>query len=268
MKERPLPSRDTALLIHIEHSHAIELSDFTTTLDSIANLYASFVKKNGGSDDMAKSRLYVEKIKEGSIDIVLCERIAACLIPFMENVNTILEFASYIKKIVEYFCHSKGEKPELTVDKCNDIDGMFAINANDAKGKTSISAININNPSFSFTNCTFNFHDSNSAQNQIRQERTALMEEAPEKQKFERQLMVIYQVRGDKSKDKGNKAVIESISTKKLALLFDSDELKQSILFSDENPMKKGYFVDGEIFYSNDKAAAYKITALHDIIDL
>lgn len=265
--EKPAP-KDTALLIHIEHSKPIELSDFTTTLNSIASLYTSYVKENGGSDEMAKSRLYVEKVEEGCIDIYLCEMVAATLIPFLENANTIFDFATHLKAIVNYFCHHQGTKPVLTPEKCNDISGIFSINVHDNNGQTAICAVNMKDVSNQFENCTFNFTESNSAQNQVRQEREELTAEAPKTKTFERCLMTVYQVHADQSRDKGNKAVIESISTRRLPLLFNSDELKHDILFSDDNPMRKGYFVDGEILSVGGRDVAYNITALHDVIDL
>lgn len=260
--------KDAALLIHVEHTKPIELTDFTTALNSVAGLYASYVKENGGSDAMAKSRLYVKKIEDGCIDIYLCELVSATLIPFLENANAVFGFADYVKRIVDFFCHRKGDKPALTVEKCNEIAGMFSMSVKDNAGNTSISAIDSANPSVGFYKCTFNFTESNSAQNQVRQEKDALLETRPNTRSFKRELMVVYQVRGDQSKDKGNKAVIESLSDKRLALLFDTDELKRDILFAEANPMTKGFLVDGEIFTVNNRDVAYKITALHDVIDL
>lgn len=265
--DAPSPT-DTALLVHIEHSKPIDLQDFTTSLNSLARLYSSYVRENGGSEWMCKSRLYVRKVEDGCIDIYLCEMVAASIIPYIENVNTILDFASYLKSLVGYLCHGEGVKPNLTADKCNDIEGMFAINVHDQNGETSICATSIKDNTMRFENCTFNFTESNSAQNQVRQERSAIMEAVPTARKFDHQLMTIFQVRGEQDKDKGNKAVIAELSPRRLPLLFNSDELKHDILFSDANPMRKGYFVDGEILVANGKEVAYKITTLHDTIDL
>ena len=59
-----------AILFHIEHSKPIEISEFVTSLNAIGNLFSLFAKKNGDCKEAAKSKLYVEKIEEGCIDII------------------------------------------------------------------------------------------------------------------------------------------------------------------------------------------------------
>ncbi len=85
---------------------------------------------------------------------------------------------------------------------------------------------------------------------------------------YSRQLMTIYQMRSDMETDKGNMAVIDAISKNKMAVVFETDELKEMILHSDSNPTKKAYLVDVVLLTVNGKIAAYKVMALHDVIDL
>ena len=82
------------------------------------------------------------------------------------------------------------------------------------------------------------------------------------------QLMTVHQMVGDKDKTKGNKAIIEAVEKRAVGLLFESEELKMRILHMDENPTKKAFYVDVVPMYANGRLAAYKVTALHDIIDL
>ena len=72
-----------------------QISEFVTSLNAIGNLFSLFAKKNGDCKEAAKSKLYVEKIEEGCIDIILCEIASAGILPFIENMNIILEFSSY-----------------------------------------------------------------------------------------------------------------------------------------------------------------------------
>ena len=62
-------AKDSALLVHIEHSKPIEVSEFVSSLNALNSLYSSFVKKNGDNKIITHSKLYVEKIEEGCIDI-------------------------------------------------------------------------------------------------------------------------------------------------------------------------------------------------------
>ena len=68
--------------------------------------------------------------------------------------------------------------------------------------------------------------------------------------------------------DKGNKAIIEEISKNKIPVVFDTDELKNRILNSDSNPVKRAFFVDVEVKTINSRIVAYNVLALHDVIDL
>lgn len=78
-----LEGKDTALLVHIEHSKPIELQDFITGLEGLGGLFRDFAAKNGQDKEQAQAKLYVEKIENGCIDIFLCDAVSASLIPFM-----------------------------------------------------------------------------------------------------------------------------------------------------------------------------------------
>lgn len=261
-------NKANAILVHIEHSKPIEINEFTRSLSAIGSLFSSYVKKEGGSKEMAQAKLYVEKIEEGCIDIILVETITASLIPFAENVNTILDFSSYLKKIIEYFTKSTGPKPELDLQEAKDLKDVFAITSGDSKGTTSIGAMVKDNKGNVFNNCTFNFNESNSAQNQIEKAIESYKQTSPAGDVYSRQLMTIYQMRSDMRTDCGNKAVIDAISRRKLGVVFETDGLKEQILHSDENPTKKAFLVDVIVQTSGGKPAAYKVMALHDVVDL
>lgn len=51
-------------------------------------------------------------------------------------------------------------------------------------------------------------------------------------------------------------------------LVFETDELKNAILFSEINPTRKVFLVDVQVQTANYKVVAYKVIALHEIIDL
>lgn len=257
-----------AILFHIEHSKPIEISEFVTSLNAIGSLFSSFAKKNGDCKEATKSKLYVEKIEEGCIDIILCEIASVGMLPFMENMNIILEFSFYIKTVVDYFTKGIGEKPDLDLNECKNFKDLALVTAGDNNGTTTIGAINKGNKGNIFHNCTFNFQEGNSAQNQLEKVIESIKSIQPITDMYSRQLMTIYQMRSDMDTDKGNKAVIDAISKNKMAVVFETDELKEMILHSDSNPTKKAFLVDVVLQTVNGKIAAYKVMALHDVIDL
>lgn len=255
------------LRIHIENSQPIEISDFTKTMNGIGGLFSSFAQRNGKSKEEVNAKLYVSKIQKGSIDIHLIEIASVGIIPFMENSNLILDFAKHIKSIYDYYVKGESERPELSMYDLKNIHDLVSVPSNDRKGKMSIQVIEGNVDKIIFSGCTFNNTDGNSSQNQVDKELALMRKVLPSEDIRERQLMTIYQVRKDGT-PAGNKGVIDAISDKKLGLLFDSDELENKILHSEENPMRKAYYVDVVILTANGKPAAYKVLALHDVIDL
>lgn len=257
-----------ALLIHIEHSKPIEIGEFVSSLNAIGSLFSTFAQRHGESKELSQAKLYVEKIEEGCIDIILVEKIMAGLIPFAENMNIILDFSSYLKKVLDYFTGGIGQKPSLGLQEAKDLKDLLTITAGDNQGETSVGAIVKENKGVVYNNCTFNFQESNSAQNQLEREIEIRKESCPSDEVYVRQLMTIYQMRSDMRTDIGNKAIIDSISKKKVGVVFETDELKERILYSDENPTKKAFLVDVVVQTVNGKLAAYKVMALHDVVDL
>lgn len=260
--------KTNALLVHIEHSKPIEISEFISSLNAVGSLFSGFAQNKGDSKELSQAKLYVEKIEEGCIDIILCETVTACLIPFMENINIIFEFSSYIKSVLEYFTKGIGPRPSLNLQEGKNFRDLLTVTAGDNKGEMTIGAINKDNKGHIFNNCTFNFQESNSAQNQLEKEVESIKIIQPTDEVHYRELMTIYQMRSDMNTDTGNKAVIDSISKKKLGVVFETDELKSRILNSDYNPTKKAFLVDVVAQTINGKQAAYKVIALHDTIDL
>lgn len=260
-------NNNNVLRIHIKNSQPVDVSDFTKTMSAFGTLFSNFAQKNGKSKEEANAKLYVSKIIEGSIDIHLVELASLAVIPFVENSNLILDFAKHIKSIYDYFVLSKGDEPELNVPELKGVHDMVSIPANDRNGLMTVQVINDNAGNVIFEGCTFNHIEGNGIQNQsdnALKERKALSNEGDI---YRKQLMAIYQVRKDGA-DRGNKGVIDAISDRKLGLVFDSDTLEDDILRSAQNPMLKGYIVDVIVQTVQGKPAAYKIMALHDVIDL
>lgn len=254
-----------AILIHIEHSKPIEINEFTTSLNAVGNLFSSFVQEKGNSRELTQAKLYVEKIEDCCIDIFLCETVTASIIPFMENMNVIFDFSAYLKNIFDFYKNGKGEKPELKPQEAKNLKDLLNITANDNQGEMAIGAVSKSNKGNIFNNCTFNFIESNGVQNMLEREMKDL-KSVSETETHTRQLMTVFQMR--KGEGIGNKAIIDAISKKPLSLLFESDALENEILNTMDNPMKKAYFVDVTLMTANGNPVAYKVTNLHEKIDL
>lgn len=246
-------NKQDILRIHIENSQPVEVADFTKTMNAFGALFASFAQKNGKSKEEANAKLYVSKIIEGSIDIHLVELATMGIIPFVENSNLILDFAKHIKSIYDYYVKGSSFKPELTPADLRNVHDMVSVPANDRNGVMSVQVIRGN-------------VEGNGIQNKSDYEQKEIRSVSDNGDVYKKQLMAIYQVR--KGEGVGNKAIIDAISSKALALLFDSKVLEDEILRSEINPIKSAYYVDVMILTAQGRPAAYKVMALHDIIML
>ena len=258
--------RDTSLLVHIEHKEPIEFKNFVSSLNSLNDLYTHFVRKGNYSLGESKSCLYVEKIDKGSIDIFLSDPVMASFLAFAEQSNVIIEFSQHLKAIFDYFMKGIGDKPVMDSKECDMISNVMNLPASMSGSSMSIGAIYSGN---TYYNCSFNFPDSNSLQNIMSKEAVRLKEaDAPSSTVHERVIMSIFQMRSSASTDTGNKAVIDSIyEGKPIPLLFGSDDLKNKILFSDDNPSRMAYQVDVRVDSVSNKPV-YTVLKLHDVISM
>lgn len=263
-----LQPKDTALLIKIKHSKPIEVKDFVATINAMGNLFDGFCKANGDSSEARKAKLYVEKIEHGSIEIFLTEAVTALALPFIENMNLIMEFAGHVKGVVDYFAKGIGSKPELTLPELRNYHDVFAVTAGDNNGETQIGAIQLGDTHNVYHNCVFNYQESNSSQNQIQRSEQEIRDEIPTETIYRKKLLTIHQMRSDVSTDKGNRGQIDDLNSKTLALVFETDELKSRILYSSENPTLQAYLVDVVVQTSAGRPIAYKIVALHEVLPL
>ena len=173
--------------------------------------------------------------------------------------------AEYLR-IYDYYVNGAPQKPELTPADLRNVHDMVSVPANDRNGTMSVQVIRGNVNSILYSGCTCNYIEGNGIQNKSDFEQKEIRSVSDNGDIYKKQLMTIYQVR--KGEGIGNKAIIDTISSKALGLLFDTQVLEENILRSDANPIKSAYYVDVMILTAQGRPAAYKVMALHDIISL
>jgi len=253
--------QDIRLVIKIDNKRPIELLDLTKSLVSLATQFNSYVAKNADSKENSEAKLYIKEIKSGSVILELIELATIGVIPFIENTNTIIEFAKYIKSVLNYFIKNEGEKPELSAPDCKDFSAIINPIAKDNGSQIIISPTINGNVVFNFG---VNSLESNALMNMMNQEvsRMKLPEQNDEiKQSV---LLTWFQARNDMNSQTGNKGVVEELSKKPLNITFDDEEIKQQMLHSDSNPLITAFVVDVKIQTVQDKPVAYKIMRLHE----
>jgi len=257
-------AKDVRLIIHIENKKPIELMDLTKSLVSLASQFNDYVKTTANVEHR-EAKLYVKEIKSGSVILDLIEIATVGALPFIENINTIIGFADYLKTGFHYFLGKKDVKnPEFSTKDCTDFSQIVTPIAKDNGSQINISTTVNGN----VTNVlVLSSLEANAFQNIINTESKQMM--LPEsKGDYEKVVMYFDTTKSNIKADTGNKAIIESIDKKSARVIFETDELKEKILKGEENPLTTGYVVDVKVENVKDKLAAYKVMFLHETFPL
>lgn len=254
---------ETFLRFHFENKKPIELIDFTNALVSVQNEYEQFALSKGVGKVDAK--LYVEKVKEGSIIVDLAAHTCEALLPMMADVVTITEFAKVIKTVFEYFL-GVGERPEyLTKSMCQIASDIVNSTAKDSQATLIIqlrqgATINGN------VNMCIATEQATATQNQSRveQENIENRKQEYEEEEFKSVLLQITQLNSNKSADRGK---VEKIDRRKEYKLLFIDVDKSLFTEGENNPLNRLYFVDIRAHRIGGKIKAYEVLRVHEAFE-
>lgn len=256
---------DIRLVIKINNKQPVELIDLTKSLVSLASNFDRYSTKNAKSKEDKEAKLYVKEIRSGSIIIELIELATIGLIPFAENVNTILDFGVYFKSAVDFYLNNKGKAPELEPVEYKELSTILNPVAKDKGSQFNLSTTVNGNVVLNFN---MNSNETNAIQNIFEKEIKKLKLPESNGDTEERVVLTFFQARSDISSKVGNKGIIEAISNKPMNIVFDTSELKAEILHSDLNPLKTAYLVDMKVETINGKPSIYRILQLHEYFEI
>ena len=252
----------------IEYNEPIELGEFTKSLNGFSNQYKKFVNDTYGSEQPVNPKLHIEKIKEGSIITTLVEY-SELAIPFLGEVNTMVEFGKHLKELYSYFSLKK-EKPKETEVPTFDINTLQNISDILKPGTNLGNTIKIEvtgeNNNTQVLVLDANDNKSSEIVKTISKNKKKLKE--PKTNIYTKQLFYFDQARKDINSKVGNYGVIESLHNSKLRVIFEDDKKdKKKMLKGDGNPLKCMYIVDVEMQVAKGEPKVYKILKLHEIIE-
>lgn len=257
--------QDIRLIFTINNKQPIELLDLTKSLVALSTNFDRYTSENGENKENREAKLYVKEIRSGSIIIELIELATVGVIPFAENINTILDFATYFKSSVNFFLKGEGKNPELGPSEFKEISTIVSPIAKDKGSQLNISTTVNGNVTINFN---LNSNESTAIQNIFNRELKKLKLPEISDKSEDRVVLTFYQARSDKTSKIGNKGTIESLNKKPMNIVFDTEELKTEILHSDVNPLKTAYLVDVKIETINEKPSIYRIIKLHEYFEL
>lgn len=254
-------AKNISLRVEIKNKEPLELIELTKSLTSLSNQYNSYTESNGFTEKERHAKLYVKEIKSGSVILDLMEYASIGVIPFAENVNTIVGFTEYFGKAVKHFIKGEGNKPELSIQDCKDLSQIVNPIAKDDGSQLNMS-VKIDGDFHQHIH--LDSRDANVLQNLLK---TEIKEKLEPKtgDLIENAIMVFYQTRNKIDGKSGNKVIIDdAVEGKALNVVFADKKLKKQILKGDDNPNNFAFQVDIKIKTSDGKIIAYEVLKLHD----
>ena len=260
-----------SLTVEYKNKQPVEVADFANSLFAVANEYKRFTEIRHADSEVPEVRLYVKEMREGSIiailqplqptiDFTVATAVAA--IPSIANVNDIIEFGGHLRDAVRFLLGASGKRPELTKSSLENVNSIVEPTAKDQGAQLIINVTGNNNKMLVINASSL---DSNAVQNAAKRELKNLA--LPAQESYEKVILTWYQVRKDRS-DKGDRAIIESISDRPFRCVFQNETVKAAILADEENLFKFAYYVDVMVERIKGKIICYKIMGLYEKISL
>ncbi|WP_435259729.1 hypothetical protein ACSBLW_08230 [Thioclava sp. FR2] len=262
------------LTLVLNNSEPIELSAFVGAFTSLATEYRKSVR---GNDDLEnEATIYVKEVRSGSIIADLIPVVAPAL-PIIAShteqvghaIDFVLKWADRITKLRDGVIPSGFTRSDLKTFT----DATVAI-ANDRNASARLEAATFEDgrrqvrAAFIFTT-----PEAQSVAKTIDAEYRRL--EAQADRAVERTLMIF--TRSDVNdaptdKRSGERVLISEVTDKELPLIYASglseQRIKHVIREADENIFKKGFVVDVLVLHRGSRPIAYKLTDVHDVIDI
>lgn len=256
--------KDIRLIIEIHNKQPLELLDLTKSLVALASQFNSYASKNGDSKENREAKLYVKEIRSGSVILELIELATIGVIPFLENVNTVVGFADYMKTAYNFFLGKSDKKPELEPTDFKELSQIVNPVANDNGSQMNVSTTVDGNLEL---HLHLDSLQSNAIQNVFQKEIKNLKLPEVQDEVQTSALLTWYQARNDMKSSVGNKGTIESLSKKAMNITFDDDNLKDKMLHG-ENPFTTVFVVDVKLQNVGGKLVAYKVVKLHESFEI
>lgn len=250
------------LRYHLRNTRPVELSEFTASLQAIHSEYQAFARERGLSGYDVK--LHVHHIENGSLIIDMAEYATAGVLPFIGEVVTVVEFAKLIKDVISWKLEGWGKSiTKRTLENCSNMVQPVAV---DPLSTLDLSVLKGSN---TFKDCVFQIgnQEANAFQNHARRAIKSMKEEIPANEVIERVLLKIHQMKAGSASEKADRGIIESIADDAKKLLLD-DEVKQILVYGEENPFTKLYYVDVIPMASSGRIVAYRVIKVHESFDI
>jgi len=257
--------------LQISLSEYPELFDLTAAFAAVGNMFDRFIATNHPAL-RGEARLLVKEIRQGSTIIELIPAIPP-LIASLDAVLIVDDFMTRFGGLLRTLVHGEAPSELTNADAKSFLDTVRLI-AKDTKGSVTLSSAKYRDGK---ADKSINFEFTTPQAKIAKQvlEQKIIENEEPILEKFENKLLVFWQSNRSlpkTGKPSGEKATIESVYAKPLAITYDSDLAKERIKYEttedERNIFRKGFYVDGFVERFNGRPVALRIIAVRHVIDL
>jgi hypothetical protein len=263
------------LILRIETQSPIELADFVGAFVGLGSQFEHFYDGEH-PDERGDAKFYVKEVRAGSIIAELVPYVATAL-PVLAATGTGLKYANDLYKFVEtygsklsrYF-KKGGRDHEATRSDLTDYLKTVAAVAHDPQANMSLTVYEQGDTrvAFQFTTAEARRAESNIIEHRAELERTTDADHKRVLMTFTR-TNVGHAKAGQRS---GDRVQISTIAKRALPIVYAStlaeERIRHEIAEADENVYKKAFDVDVNVEERDGRAIAYRIVAVHGVIDL
>ena len=265
MKDIPL-----SIELRIVLDQPIELLDFVSQFTSMANQYEKFIRANY-PELSGEAQIFVREMRSGSILADLIPWTLA-VIDQIDRIQIVEKFVrEYGGKILSY-AKPGGRTKDASKSDIKDIMGAVTAIANDPDGRAEYSVISYEDGEKKLhVHIQIATNEARVAVNELEQHKIEL----DKTERADHPHVLMYFKRTDSGntpmgKRSGERVIIEKISNNDLALVYASSLAEERIKYEIRHSViyEKGFDVDVNVEIKNGKPVAYRVTHVHNVIDI
>lgn len=266
---------DSHIVLKIDTEKPVELHEFVAAFVGLGNQFEQFYGDEYPSEK-GEIRFFVREVRAGSIIAELVPHLVNAA-PYLAGALVAVKYANDLAKFVETYGgrikkYFKRGGREPTAGKGDIADFLRTVQAvaHDPNGSLSLAVYENGEQRVAFQ---FGTQEAREAEHNLIEHRNELDQTTDAE--HERVLMVFTRTNvahATTGKRSGELVQIESINPKALPIVYASNlaeqRIRHEIADADDNVYKKAFDVDVNVEMRGSKQIAYRLVAVHDVIDL
>lgn len=250
---------DSRLEVRINNQKPVVLTDLTLALLAVGHQFERFIESETDEQHQAGSELYIKEVRSGSIVVELIAQ-AVPVLPLLWQGGSLSEWLSQAKAMIEWLGDKISSPPkEVAVQ---DLKQWNSILEPVAKDHGSQMNFTVSNGGVVINQFFIDSAQANAAQNAITRELAKLKE--PNDNIHRKRVMFWSQTKFGTGTSTGDRAVIESITTNPVKVVFENNAVKAAMLCGDPRFHKQwhqlAYLVDVSVQTVRDVPKLYTVT--------